>query len=170
MRTGCTNCAQGTASNPGASECATCDHLAGYVATGTENDQCEYCGPGFKADQTAHDCVVCEVSKYSVGGVNECLPCVVGEGKVQGNVGQSSCEFCGAGKKAEGNECVVCEAGTFSLGGSDSCTSCVADEGKVQGNVGQSNCNSCGAGKKAVAGTTNACMDCAASKSSEGGG
>ena len=86
-----------------------------------ENNQCEYCGPGFKADQTAHDCVACEKSKYSIGGVNECLACVVGEGKVQGNVGQSSCEFCGAGKKA-------------------------------------------------VAGTTNACVNCAASKSSEGGG
>ena len=114
-------------SNPGASECDTCDHLSGYIATGAGNDQCEYCGPGFKADQTVHDCVACEPGKISIGGVDECLSCDATKGKVQSLSAQSSCDFCGAGKKAVAqtiNSCVSCEIGKASLGGGDFCNPC----------------------------------------------
>ena len=82
-RTACSNCDEGKYSNPGAHECDTCDHTAGFIATGEGNQQCEYCGPGFKADQIAHDCVPCEVGKFSIGGVNECVNCDESEGLVQ---------------------------------------------------------------------------------------
>ena len=127
LRTGCIDCEAGKMSNPGNDTCTTCDHLSGYIATGVGNEQCEYCGPGFKADQTIHDCVPCEAGKHSVGGVNECLTCDATEGKVQGLEGQSSCEYCGAGKKATAgttNACLSCQKGEASLGGSNTCSPC----------------------------------------------
>ena len=66
------------------------------------------------------------------------MTCEVGEGKVQGNVAQSSCDSCGAGKKAVAgttNACVNCPSGKTSLGGSDSCGDCAdgshSDEGSA---------------------------------------
>ena len=149
-RTACVHCDEGKMSNPGSYQCDTCDHLTGYIATGTGNEQCEYCGPGFYADQGIHDCVACPASKYSVGGVNECLSCDAIAGKVQNLIGQSSCEFCGAGKKAVAeitNACVSCEVGTASLGGSSTCSTCDG-EGEYSDNVGNAVCEIVGAGKK----------------------
>ena len=55
-----------------------------------------------------------------------CVDCNHTLGFVNGDEAQSVCEYCGAGKKADGesNSCEDCAPGKISLGGSGECTSC----------------------------------------------
>ena len=78
---GCETCPDGTFSNPGSTSCTMCGETPGYVSLAGDSGaaKCEYCGPGFYADQTSQTCKECEVDTYSVGGVNHCAICPAGE-------------------------------------------------------------------------------------------
>jgi hypothetical protein len=78
---GCDTCPEGTYSNPGSSICTDCVHTDGYVSLAGSNT-CEYCGPGFYADQPSNTCKECPINSFSVGGVNECEVCPSGKATI----------------------------------------------------------------------------------------
>ena len=79
-------------------------------AEGSGATNCEYCGPGFYAEQASHTCKQCEIDTYSVGGVDACIICPAGTANAKGS---SSCQPCPPGTVSDGTTCVKCAKGQY---------------------------------------------------------
>ncbi|GMH78676.1 hypothetical protein TL16_g07898 [Triparma laevis f. inornata] len=143
---GCEVCPDGMFSNPGSLECTDCAHTDGYVALAGDSGAaaCEYCGPGFYADQSSHTCKQCEVNSYSVGGSNECDLCPAGTDNA---VASKSCSPCPPGKIPTGSSCDQCEKGEYGEFGATSCSPCDGD-GQYADEVGLPACKTSPVGTK----------------------
>ncbi|GMH90310.1 hypothetical protein TrST_g1356, partial [Triparma strigata] len=143
---GCSVCPNGKFSNPGSTSCSNCDETPGYVSLSGESRAaaCEYCGPGFYADQTFHTCKECEIDSYSVGGVNECISCPSGTNNA---VASTSCSPCPPGTISTGTSCDQCEKGKYGEFGATSCDPCDGD-GQYADEFGLAACKTAPAGEK----------------------
>ena len=151
---------------------------------------CTFCGPGKRADPSTNRCEECAAGTSSAGGSDVCMACDATVGFVSNIEGQSSCAFCGPGKRADPstNECEECAAGKSSVGGSDYCNSCSDTEYQPGTssptcipcsvcNLGEFvvsscsatvdvECNTCSAGKSS---TGDECQECAEGKHAASG-
>lgn len=100
----CGVCPDGTFSNPGSLTCTVCSETPGYVSLAGVSGatRCEYCGPGFFADQASQTCKECEIDTYSIGGVNECFICPSGTQNIKGS---TTCAPCPPGTIVTSSTC-----------------------------------------------------------------
>ncbi|GMH61642.1 hypothetical protein TrST_g9108 [Triparma strigata] len=142
---GCDLCPDGKFSNTGSIVCTTCDATAGFISLAGEAGAaaCEYCGPGFYADQTAHECKMCSEGKYSTGGVDSCIVCP------SGNTGETrtSCPPCPPGTivSDDRSSCSPCPRGKYAEFGAEACSMC-AGLGQYSSTAGAAFCSTAGAG------------------------
>ncbi|GMH86453.1 hypothetical protein TrVE_jg3945 [Triparma verrucosa] len=163
---GCEVCPNGKFSNPGSTSCSSCDETPGYVSLSGESGAaaCEYCGPGFYADQASHTCKECEIDSYSVGGVNECTSCPSGTDNA---VASTSCSPCSPGTIPTGTSCDQCEKGKYGEFGATSCAPCDGD-GQYADGLGLAACKTAPAGEKPTS-DRQGVESCPAGKYSTGG-
>jgi len=104
--------------------CSNCP--SGTFSDSTGSPVCTSCSAGTYSEAMASSCTNCGVGTYSAMAASVCVDCNHTLGFVNGDEAQSVCEYCGAGKKADGesNSCEDCAPGKISLGGSGECTSC----------------------------------------------
>ncbi|XP_052791290.1 uncharacterized protein LOC128225235 isoform X2 [Mya arenaria] len=110
----------------------------GYALVMSDKSRaCVPCGPGWRYDLEAKECVLCDYGHYQNGFVQtECIPC--GNGK--------STNFRGA---REENDCIVtCEAGTYYDVDEEQCVDCKRHY--FQNMTGQDYCFPCPLGYKTV--------------------
>ncbi|GMI00164.1 hypothetical protein TrLO_g11697 [Triparma laevis f. longispina] len=167
---GCDTCPEGTYSNPGSSICTDCVHTDGYVSLAGSNT-CEYCGPGFYADQASNTCKECPINSFSVGGVNACE---VRPSGTNNAMGSTACSPCPPGTITTSTTCQQCEQGKYAEFGATSCSPC--QSGQYADEVGLAACKTCkicGAGKftsSACFGNSETeCVDCLKGTASMGG-
>ncbi|GMH77627.1 hypothetical protein TrLO_g10306 [Triparma laevis f. longispina] len=143
---GCDICPNGKFSNPGSTFCTDCNHTPGYVSLAGEEGAaaCEYCGPGFYADQTSQICKECEIDSYSVGGVDSCEVCPSGTNNIKGS---TSCSPCSPGEIIEDQTCQKCEKGKYATFGMTVCAPC-SGEGEYSDTLGTAVCRLAPAGHK----------------------
>jgi hypothetical protein len=130
--------------------------------------------------------MLCPTGEVSGAAASSCTACNASIGFTSSSPGQSSCTFCGPGKRADAvmNECEACRPGYFSVGGSAACKAC--SEGKYAEAGGLSFCETvvagsevawtnelrtsttlCAAGRYSV-GSTDECSQCTDGYSTEG--
>ncbi|GMH66854.1 hypothetical protein TL16_g04527 [Triparma laevis f. inornata] len=194
----CEVCPDGKFSNPGSISCSNCDETPGYVSLAGDSgaDKCEYCGPGFYADQISHTCKElastsclpcppgtiptgyscnqCEKGKYGEFGATSCTLCD-GEGQYADELGLAACKTAPARMKPTTNHQGVedCAAGTYSVGGANECSKCRSGETSAAGAAGCSTCAVCEPGKYKIldctTDTETQCGDCLKGQASMGG-
>eukprot|EP00520_Triparma_pacifica_P000598 CAMPEP_0118644850 /NCGR_PEP_ID=MMETSP0785-20121206/7171_1 /TAXON_ID=91992 /ORGANISM="Bolidomonas pacifica, Strain CCMP 1866" /LENGTH=923 /DNA_ID=CAMNT_0006536661 /DNA_START=204 /DNA_END=2971 /DNA_ORIENTATION=- len=152
-RQGCDLCPNGKFSNPASATCSDCNSTAGYVSIAGSNGAsiCEFCGAGFYADISTHECKECEVGKFSIGGKNKCEVCPAGT-NTNNQVAATACEPCSPGSVTVDNICVQCEKGKYAAFGALTCSEC-SGEGEYAAEKGQAACFNAPAGFKPVSET-----------------
>ena len=64
---------------------------AGEVAV--DESSCMSCGVGYYADQAIQQCIICPLDTFSLGLVDECLPCEHGLGTLEmGSTAETDCQ------------------------------------------------------------------------------
>ncbi|GMI00563.1 hypothetical protein TrLO_g8323 [Triparma laevis f. longispina] len=120
---GCEVCPDGTFSNPGSTTCTVCSETPGYVSLAGDSGaaRCEYCGPGFYADQNSQTCKLLLIALHRT---NNIIFFLAGTDNAKAS---TSCSPCPPGTIPTATSCNQCEEGKYGVFGATVCTPCSGD-------------------------------------------